>query len=84
MEMPNCRELASRRQPIEASQPETPEETVMSEAVIGPMEERYRHSQAFRNGSDQTKLTPTHHHIAIANGLGWGFDGMEGAIFALR
>jgi hypothetical protein len=46
------------------------------------MEERYRHSQAFRNGSDQTKLTPTHHHIAIA--LGWGFDGMEGAIFALR
>jgi hypothetical protein len=28
----------------------------MSEVVIGPLEERYRHSQAFRNASDQTKL----------------------------
>ena len=26
---------------------------------------------------------PTHYHIAIANGLGWGFDGMDGVIFAL-
>ena len=29
------------------------------------------------------EITPTHWHIAIANGLGWGFDGMDGVIFAL-
>jgi MFS family permease len=51
--------------------------------TIGPLEERYRESQAFRNASDQTKVTKTHVHIAIANGLGWGFDGMDGVIFGL-
>jgi MFS family permease len=55
----------------------------MSEAVIGPLEARYRSSAAFRAASDQTQLTPTHWHIAVANGLGWGFDGMDGVIFAL-
>ena len=55
----------------------------MSDAVIGPMEQRYRRSEAFRNASDQTQVTATHYHIAIANGLGWGFDGMDGVIFAL-
>ena len=55
----------------------------MSDAVIGPMEERYRQSEAFRNASNQTDVTPTHVHIAVANGLGWGFDGMDGVIFAL-
>lgn len=55
----------------------------MSDAVIGPMEERYRLSKAFRNASDQTQVTATHYHIAIANGLGSGFDGMDGVIFAL-
>jgi hypothetical protein len=38
-------------------------ETVMSEAVISPMEQRYRHSQAVRNASDQTKVTATHYRI---------------------
>jgi MFS transporter, putative metabolite:H+ symporter len=55
----------------------------MSDAVIGPIEQRYRQSPAFRNASDQTRITATHYHIAIANGLGWGFDGMDGVIFAL-
>lgn len=55
----------------------------MSDAVIGPLEARYRSSPAFRAASDQTRLTPTHWHIAVANGLGWGFDGMDGVIFAL-
>ena len=32
----------------------------MSDAVIGPLEERYRLSRAFRNASDQTKVTATH------------------------
>jgi MFS family permease len=55
----------------------------MSDTVIGPLEQSYRASEAFRNASDQTKVTSTHYHIAIANGLGWGFDGMDGVIFAL-
>jgi hypothetical protein len=55
----------------------------MSDAVIGPLEQRYRRSAAFRAASDQTQVTPTHIHIAVANGLGWGFDGMDGVIFAL-
>jgi len=55
----------------------------MSDAVIGPLELTYRRSEAFRNASDQTRVTATHYHIAIANGLGWGFDGMDGVIFAL-
>ena len=55
----------------------------MSDAVIGPLEERYRRSEAFRNASDQSQVTATHYHIAVANGLGWGFDGMDGVIFAL-
>ncbi len=28
-------------------------------------------------------MTATHWHIAVANGLGWGFDGMDGVIFAI-
>ncbi|MBN8898944.1 MAG: hypothetical protein J0H35_12285, partial [Rhodospirillales bacterium] len=55
----------------------------MSEAVIGPLEASYRNSPAFVAASDQTQVTRTHWHIAIANGLGWGFDGMDGVIFAL-
>jgi MFS family permease len=49
----------------------------------GSLEERYRKSAAFRAASDQTRVTTTHIHIAVANGLGWGFDGMDGVIFAL-
>ncbi|OJW26344.1 MAG: MFS transporter [Rhodospirillales bacterium 69-11] len=55
----------------------------MSEAVVGPLETRYRSSPAFVAASDQTRVTRTHWHIAVANGLGWGFDGMDGVIFAL-
>jgi hypothetical protein len=49
----------------------------------GSLEDHYRQSAAFRAASDQTRVTPTHWHIAVANGLGWGFDGMDGVIFAL-
>jgi MFS family permease len=53
-------------------------------AAIGPLEARHRvRSAAFRAVSDSTEVTRTHWHIAIANGLGWGFDGMDGVIFAL-
>src|SRR5580658_2415630 len=51
--------------------------------VVGPLEQRYRRDANFRNASDQTRVTRTHWHIAVANGLGWAFDGMDGVIFAL-
>ncbi len=53
------------------------------DAIVGPLEQRYRASATFRNASDNTQLTATHWHIAVANGLGWMFDGMDGVIFAL-
>lgn len=57
---------------------------VPAESVIGPLEQDYRdRSPAFRAASDMTEVTRTHWYIAIANGLGWGFDGMDGVIFAL-
>jgi MFS family permease len=49
----------------------------------GPLEERHMRSAAYRNVAQEGRLTGTHWHIAWANGLGWGFDGMDGAIFAL-
>jgi len=55
----------------------------MRQPIIGPLEERYRKSAAFRAASDGTRVTRTHWHIAAANGLGWMFDGMDGVIFAL-
>ncbi|HUB16333.1 MAG TPA: MFS transporter [Acetobacteraceae bacterium] len=55
----------------------------MSDAVIGPLEARHMRSAAFRAAADQSRVTRTHWHIAAANALGWGFDGMDGVIFAL-
>src|ERR1700722_20035931 len=52
-------------------------------AEAGSLEERYRESAAFRAASDQTRVTSTHVHIAVANGLGWAFDGMDGVIVGL-
>ena len=50
---------------------------------IGPLEAKHIESQAYRNAAEPTRVTTTHWHIAWANGLGWGFDGMDGAILAL-
>ncbi len=52
-------------------------------AGMGPLERKHMQSVAFRNAADTTRITPTHWHIATANGLGWGFDGMDGVIFAI-
>jgi MFS transporter, putative metabolite:H+ symporter len=54
-----------------------------SDAVVGPLEAYHLRSRVYRNATDTTRLTSTHWHIAWANGLGWGFDGMDGAILAL-
>ena len=53
------------------------------DALVGPLEARHLESRIYRNAADSTRLTSTHWHIAWANGLGWGFDGMDGAILAL-
>src|SRR5882757_7866777 len=53
------------------------------DAGMGPLEQMHMRSAAFRAAADTTRITPTHWHIATANGLGWGFDGMDGVIFAI-
>src|SRR6202171_1856306 len=50
---------------------------------IGPLEQRHLQFANYRAVTDGTKLSRTHWHIATANALGWGFDGMDGVIFAL-
>jgi MFS transporter, putative metabolite:H+ symporter len=52
-------------------------------AIVGPLEARHLGSRLYRNAADTSRATSTHWHIAWANGLGWGFDGMDGAILAL-
>jgi MFS transporter, putative metabolite:H+ symporter len=52
-------------------------------AAAGPLEAEHLRSRLYRNACATDRLTPTHWHIAWANGLGWGFDGMDGAILAL-
>ncbi|HEV3489433.1 MAG TPA: MFS transporter, partial [Reyranella sp.] len=52
-------------------------------ASAGPLELKHMRHANYRAVADDDRITPTHRHIAIANGLGWGFDGMDGVIFAL-
>ena len=56
---------------------------VGADTVAGPLEAQYLGSRLYRNVTDTSRITSTHWHIAWANGLGWGFDGMDGAILAL-
>ena len=51
--------------------------------AIRPLEAEHLGSRNYRNACETNRLTATHWHIAWANGLGWGFDGMDGAILAL-
>src|SRR6202047_1249876 len=50
---------------------------------IGPLEQRHLQFANYRAVTDGTKVSKVHWHIATANALGWGFDGMDGVIFAL-
>ena len=61
------------------------EEIAEAGSEPGPLERKHLQYGNFRAVADDTgeKVTRTHWHIAIANGLGWGFDGMDGVIFAL-
>ena len=50
---------------------------------VGPLERKYLQHANYRAVTDGVKVSKTHWHIATANALGWGFDGMDGVIFAL-
>jgi MFS family permease len=50
---------------------------------IGPLEQQHLQYANYRAVAGGTEVTRTHWHVAIANALGWGFDGMDGVIFAL-
>ena len=56
---------------------------ILAEGTAGPLEQRHLQYANYRAVADGSKITRTHWHIALANGLGWGFDGMDGVIFAL-
>ena len=49
----------------------------------GPLEQHHLQYANYRAVAGSTGITKTHWHIAVANALGWGFDGMDGVIFAL-
>ena len=50
---------------------------------VGPLEQQHLQNANYRAVTDGTEVSKTHWHIAAANALGWGFDGMDGVIFAL-
>src|SRR5215472_11061646 len=50
---------------------------------IGPLEQKHLQYANYRAVAGGAEVTKTHWHIALANALGWGFDGMDGVIFAL-
>jgi MFS family permease len=50
---------------------------------IGPLEHQHLQHANYRAVAGGAEVTRTHWHVAIANALGWGFDGMDGVIFAL-
>src|SRR6516162_9122629 len=56
---------------------------LLAAQTAGPLEQRHLQYANYRAVADGSKITRTHWHIALANGLGWGFDGMDGVIFAL-
>jgi MFS family permease len=49
----------------------------------GPLEQKHLQYANFRAVANKTEVTKTHWHIALANGLGWGFDGMSSSMFSL-
>jgi len=52
-------------------------------AELGPLEQKHLRYANYRAVAGGREITKTHWHIALANGLGWGFDGMDGVMFAL-
>ena len=62
----------------------------MSDAAVdlvssefGPLERKHLRYANYRAVAGGAEITRTHWHIALANGLGWGFDGMDSTMFGL-
>ena len=49
----------------------------------GPLERKHLQYASFRAVAGGGEATRTYWHIAVANGLGWGFDGMDSMVFSL-
>jgi MFS family permease len=54
-----------------------------ADPAVGPLEQKHLCYANYRAVAGGAEITRTHWHIALANGLGWGFDGMDGVMFAL-
>jgi len=54
-----------------------------ADPAVGPLEQKHLCYANYRAVAGGAEITRTHWHIAVANGLGWGFDGMDGVMFAL-
>ena len=63
--------------------PRTSPVTSPGDGEIGPLEQKHLQYANYRAVAGSGEVTKTHWHIASANALGWGFDGMDGVIFAL-
>jgi MFS family permease len=55
----------------------------IADLALGPLERKHLQHANFRAVATGTEVTKTHWHIALANGLGWGFDGMASSMFSL-
>jgi MFS family permease len=55
----------------------------VAEPAFGPLERKHLQYANYRAVAGGTEITKTHRHIALANGLGWGFDGMDSSMFGL-
>jgi hypothetical protein len=80
---------ASNKQPAVNDAARCGRTTMSSDAAslageqVGPLERKHLQHTNYRAVADGVKVSRTHWHIATANALGWGFDGMDGVIFAL-
>jgi MFS family permease len=50
---------------------------------LGPLERKHLQYANFRAVAGGAEVTKTHWHIALANGFGWAFDGMDSMVFSL-
>jgi len=52
----------------------------IAELALGPLERKHLQYTNYRAVAGGTEISKTHWHIALANGLGWGFDGMDSSM----
>jgi MFS family permease len=56
---------------------------VEADMGLGPLERKHLQYANYCAVSGGAEITRTHWHIALANGLGWAFDGMDSSLFGL-